>query len=168
MDWMVFSSLSRCCPSSQGASSCWSSPNCRFGIYLCVMSACILSCWRCFYLEDLRRRRRPPTIAPSRCWIVFCNKLDPRKSRGLRNVEGPKNTFPELVAEKRLKYSKRQVVHRSADTSGLVVHLPSAEWSTVQRVRAIWRFTFPPAALYKQTSWCKVITAFIDVALLCC
>jgi hypothetical protein len=27
----------------------------------------------------------------------------------LRNAEGPKNTFPELVAEKRLKYSEREV-----------------------------------------------------------
>jgi hypothetical protein len=27
----------------------------------------------------------------------------------LQNAEGPKNTFPELVAEKRLKYSEREV-----------------------------------------------------------
>jgi hypothetical protein len=31
------------------------------------------------------------------------------KSPRLRNAEGPKNTFPELVAEKRLKYSEREV-----------------------------------------------------------
>jgi hypothetical protein len=71
------------------------------------------------------------------------------KSQRLRNAEDPKNTFPELVAEKRLKYSKRRVVHRLANTGDLAVHLPSAKWSTVQRVQTIWRFTFPPAALYK-------------------
>jgi hypothetical protein len=53
-----------------------------------------------------------------------------KKSQKLRNAEGPKNTFPELVAEKQLKYSKRRVVHRSADKSDLAVPLPSAEWST--------------------------------------
>jgi len=47
------------------------------------------------------------------------------KSSRLRNAEGPKNTFPELVAEKRLKYSGREVTHHAV---GL--------WSTVQRVRA--------------------------------
>jgi hypothetical protein len=51
-----------------------------------------------------------------------------KNSQRLRNAEGPKNTFPELVAEKRLKYSKCRVVHRSADTSGLAIHLPGAEW----------------------------------------
>jgi hypothetical protein len=75
----VFSSLSRCRPSSQGASLCRSFLGCSFGIYLHVMSACISSCRRCFCLEDLQRRRRPPTVAPSRCWIVFRNELDPQK-----------------------------------------------------------------------------------------
>jgi hypothetical protein len=60
------------------------------------------------------------------------------------------------------------VVHHLADTSDLAVHLSSAEWSTVQRVQAIWWFTFPPAALYKQTGWCRVTTTFIAIALLCC
>jgi hypothetical protein len=69
------------------------------------------------------------------------------KSQRLRNAEGLKNTFLELVAEKRLKYSKHQVVHYSVDASDLAIHLPAVEWSTVQRVRAIWLFTFPPAAL---------------------
>jgi hypothetical protein len=46
-----------------------------------------------------------------------------------------KNTFHELVAEKRLKYSKHRVVHRSAGISNLAIHLLGAEWSTVQRVR---------------------------------
>jgi hypothetical protein len=59
------------------------------------------------------------------------------------------------------------VVHRLVDMSDLVIRLPGAERSTVQRVRAIWRFTFPPAALYKQTGSCRVTTSFIAIALLC-
>jgi hypothetical protein len=84
------------------------------------------------------------------------------------------NTFLELVAEKRLKYLEHKVAHHAAGTNDLVIHLPGAEWSTVQQVRATaqqvqatWRFTFPPAALYKQTSRCGVITSFIANALLC-
>jgi hypothetical protein len=73
-----------------------------FSIYLRVVPACIWPCRRCFCLEDLRRRRRPPTVSPSPCWIIFRNELDRQKTRRLRNAEGPKNTFPELVAEKRL------------------------------------------------------------------
>ena len=51
-------------------------------------------------------------------------------------------------------------------------------WSlrlTAQRVRAAvclvqksWRFTFLPAALYKQTGRCEITTAFIAIALFCC
>jgi hypothetical protein len=92
-----------------------------------------------------------------------------KKSQRLRNAEGPKNTFPELVAEKRLKYLELKVAH------DLVIHFPGAEWSTVQwvrvtvqRVRVTWRFTFPPAALYKQTGRCEVTTTFIAIALLRC
>jgi hypothetical protein len=67
------------------------------------------------------------------------------KSPRLRNDEGPKNTFPELVVEKRLKYFEREVAHHAVGTNDLVIHFPSAEWSTaqrmrvtVQRVRATW------------------------------
>jgi hypothetical protein len=58
-----------------------------------------------------------------------------KKSPRLRNVEGPKNTFPELVAEKRLKYFECEVAHHAADMRDLAIHLPRAEWSTVQWVR---------------------------------
>jgi hypothetical protein len=58
-----------------------------------------------------------------------------KKSPRLRNVEGPKNTFPKLVAEKRLKYSEREVAHHAADTRDLAIHLPRAEWSTIQWVQ---------------------------------
>jgi hypothetical protein len=90
------------------------------------------------------------------------------KSPRLWNAEGPKNTIRELVAEKQLKYSECKVAHHAADTHGLAILLPSIKWSTIQRVRvtiqrvqATWRFTFPPAALYKQTGRCEVTTSFI-------
>jgi hypothetical protein len=57
------------------------------------------------------------------------------KSPRLRNAEGPKNTFLELVAEKRLKYSEREVAQRATGRHDLAINLPSAEWSTIQRVR---------------------------------
>jgi hypothetical protein len=44
----------------------------------------------------------------------------------LQNAEGPKNTFPELIAEKRLKYSEREVAHHAVGTRDLVIHLPRA------------------------------------------
>jgi hypothetical protein len=53
----------------------------------------------------------------------FRNKLDPRKTQMLQNAEGPKNTSPELVIKKRLKYSERRTVHRSASVDGLAVCL---------------------------------------------
>jgi hypothetical protein len=52
----VFSSLSRCNPSSQGVSLCRSSLYGSFGV------ASVLIFRRCFFLQDLRRRSRPPTI----------------------------------------------------------------------------------------------------------
>jgi hypothetical protein len=58
-----------------------------------------------------------------------------KKSPRLRNAEGLKNTFPELVAEKRLKYSEHEVAQHAADTRDLAIHLPRAEWSTVQWVQ---------------------------------
>jgi hypothetical protein len=98
-----------------------------------------------------------------------------KKSQRLQNDEGPKNTFPELVAEKRLKYLERKVAHHATGMNDLVIHLPDTEWFTAQRVRATaqrvwatWRFTFPPAALYKQTGRCGFTTTFIAIALLCC
>jgi hypothetical protein len=57
------------------------------------------------------------------------------KSPRLRNAEGPKNTFSELVAEERLKYFEREVAHHAAGTNDLAIHFPSAEWSPVQRLR---------------------------------
>jgi hypothetical protein len=57
------------------------------------------------------------------------------KSPRLLNAEGPKKTFHELIVEKRLKYFEREVAHHAAGTNDMVIHFPSAEWSTVQRVR---------------------------------
>jgi hypothetical protein len=49
-----------------------------------------------------------------------------KNSPRLRDAEGPKNTSLELVAEKRLKYSKREVAHHAAGTRDLAIHLPRA------------------------------------------
>jgi hypothetical protein len=59
-----------------------------------------------------------------------------KKSPRLRRAEGPKNTFPKLVAEKRLKYLEHKVAHHVVGTNDLVIHLLGAKWSTIQRVRA--------------------------------
>jgi hypothetical protein len=58
-----------------------------------------------------------------------------KNSPRLRNAKGLKNTFHELVAEKRLKYSEREVAHHEAGTRDLAIHLPRAGWSTVQWVQ---------------------------------
>ena len=47
-----------------------------------------------------------------------------KNSPRLWNAEGPKNTFPELVVEKRLKYSEHEVAHHVAGTRDLAIHLP--------------------------------------------
>jgi hypothetical protein len=57
MGQLVFSSLSRCHPSSQGVSLCRSPPDGSFGF------ASVLIFRRCFFLQDLRRRSGPPTLA---------------------------------------------------------------------------------------------------------
>src|SRR5688572_19787433 len=90
---------------------------------------------RCFCLEDLRRRSRPPTVALRDARSFFVTSLICEKSPRLRNAEGPKNTFTKLVAEKQLKYFEREVAHHAAGTNDLAIHFPSAEWSTVQWVR---------------------------------
>jgi hypothetical protein len=51
-----------------------------------------------------------------------------KKSPRLRRAEGPKNTFPDLVAEKRLKYLEHKVARHATGTNDLVIHLPGAEW----------------------------------------
>ena len=48
-------------PFVSSVSSCRSSFDCSFGIQLHVTPVCMSYCRRCFCLEDLRRRRRPPT-----------------------------------------------------------------------------------------------------------
>jgi hypothetical protein len=59
-----------------------------------------------------------------------------KDSLRLWNAEGPKNTFSELVVEKRFKYSECKVVP-PYDGYAWSGDLPSrALWSTVQWVRA--------------------------------
>jgi hypothetical protein len=143
-DRTVFCSLSRCCPLSQGASLCRSFLDNSFGIYLHVMSACISSCRRCFFLEDLRHRGRPPTIAPSWCWIVFRNELDPRKISKASECRRTEKHLPWARCQETIKIlqtssgppfsecrqsggspSEYRVVHHSLSTCGLMVHLPT-------------------------------------------
>jgi hypothetical protein len=62
MDWSVFSSLSRCSPSSQGMSLCRSSLERSFGVYLRAVFSHVLIFRRCFCLKDLRRWSRPLTL----------------------------------------------------------------------------------------------------------
>jgi hypothetical protein len=50
-------------PFISSMSPCRSSFNRSFDLYLHVTPAYALSCRRCFCLEDLRQRRRPPTVA---------------------------------------------------------------------------------------------------------
>jgi hypothetical protein len=45
------------------------------------------------------------------------------KNTKASDAEGSKNTFTELVIEKRLKYFERRTVHRSASVDDLVVRL---------------------------------------------
>jgi hypothetical protein len=50
-------------PFVASVSSCRSFFDCSFGKHLHVTPVCMSSCRRCFCLEDLRCRRRPPTVA---------------------------------------------------------------------------------------------------------
>jgi hypothetical protein len=116
------------------ASSCRSSLDYSFGIYLHVVHVCIWPCRRCFCLEDLRRKRRPPTVA----------------------LRGARSFFITSSIREKLEGFGMPKVRKTPSMSSLPrndYNIPSAEWSTVQRVRATWRFVFPPAALYKQTGW---------------
>jgi hypothetical protein len=83
-DYKVFSSLSRYHPSPLSqyqveALSVEASAFVRiiFGLYLHVAPAFVLSCQRCFCLEDLRRRRRPPTAPTphSNLALAFNNSI---------------------------------------------------------------------------------------------
>jgi hypothetical protein len=46
-----------------------------------------------------------------------------KNSLRLRNAEGPKNTFPELVVEKRLNIPSVRWSHHMSGTRDLVIHL---------------------------------------------
>jgi hypothetical protein len=46
-----------------------------------------------------------------------------KNSLSLRNAEGPKNTFPELIVEKRLNIPSARRSHHMTGTRDLVIHL---------------------------------------------
>jgi hypothetical protein len=62
-----------------------------------------------------------------------------KKSPRLWNAEGPKNTFPELVAEKRLKYSEREVAPPCGGYTCPGDSPSRVLWPTIQWVRATVR-----------------------------
>jgi hypothetical protein len=59
-----------------------------------------------------------------------------KKSPRLRDAEDLKNTFPELVAEKQLKYSEREVAPPCSGCAHPGDSPSRALWPTVQWVRA--------------------------------
>jgi hypothetical protein len=62
-----------------------------------------------------------------------------KKYPRLRNAEGSKNTFPELVAEKRLKYSECEVAPPCGGYTRLGDSPSRVLWPTIQWVRATVR-----------------------------
>jgi hypothetical protein len=58
-----------------------------------------------------------------------------KKSPRLWDAEDPKNTFPELVVEKRLKYSEREVAPPYSGCARPSDSPSWALWPTVQWVR---------------------------------
>jgi hypothetical protein len=66
-----------------------------------------------FLLKGPLAQKKAPNSSPFAVLDRFFVMISIReKSQRLRNAKGPKNTFPELIAEKRLEYSRHQVVHR--------------------------------------------------------
>jgi hypothetical protein len=93
--------------------SCQNSFSCSFGIHLHVTATCLLSCQRCFCLEDLRRRRSPPTVALCSAISFFVTSSIREKLEGFGMSKIRKT--PSLSSLPRNDYN-----------------IPSAEWSTVQ------------------------------------
>jgi hypothetical protein len=74
-------------------SSCRSSFSCIFDIHLHVTPTCLLSCRRCFCLEDLRRRRRPPTSGRTNRHLAFLPQQPTRTTRQLQRKEEAVDVF---------------------------------------------------------------------------
>jgi hypothetical protein len=71
-DYIVFSSLSRYRPSPLSQYQAIASAFVRiiFGLHLHVAPSYVLSCRRCSCLEDLWRKRRPPTIGVAKLGLI--------------------------------------------------------------------------------------------------
>jgi hypothetical protein len=118
MGQLVFSSLSRCHLSSQGVSLCRSSPEDSFDF------ASVLIFRRCLFLRDLRRRSRPPIVAPSRCQIVFRNELDPWKNlSGFRMSKVRKTPSLSSLSRNDLNIPSARWSHHKTGTRDLVIRL---------------------------------------------
>jgi hypothetical protein len=100
-----------------GMPSCRSSFNCSFGIYLHVVAACMSSCRRCFCLEDLRRRRRPPT----RDDPMWCNRVS--------HVKDVWAMYPNLVGRITVQCMSA-LYHLQALQSDAMAHLANLPQTT--------------------------------------
>jgi hypothetical protein len=102
-----------------------------FSLYRHVTPAFVLSCRRCFCLEDLWWTRRPPTVAlrGARSFFVTSSISEKHEGFGMPKVR----KTPSLSSLLRNDYN-----------------ILDARRSTAQPVQAAGRFTSPPAALYKQ------------------
>jgi hypothetical protein len=122
-DYAVFSSLSQCHPSSQACH--------HAEAFLVIASAYIFmsQLLACYFAKGIFALR---TFGGARSFFVTSSIREKLGGFGMPKVQ---------------KTSSLSSLPRND------YNIPSAEWSTVQRVRATWRFVFPPAALYKQTSW---------------
>jgi hypothetical protein len=119
MSRSIFSSLSRCNPSSQGASLCRSSLDGSFDI------TSVLIFQRCFFLQDLRRRSRPPTGRKK--------AIQATRAQRTRTKHSLKSLMAALTGGSALP---RTVAHCSSESSAFVVDRCAKEsllrWHTGQ------------------------------------
>jgi hypothetical protein len=119
-DYIVFSSLSRYRPSPLSqyqakAPSVIASVFVRiiFGLYLHVTPVFVLSCRRCFCLEDIRQRRRPPTAVLAHARTVRSSGRKPFRSWTVWPLTADR---PRLCREHRRRFSRSDWRPKKAPT----------------------------------------------------
>jgi hypothetical protein len=124
MGQSVFSSLSRCNPSSQGMSLCRSSLEGSFG----VISVLIFR--RCFFLHDLRLRSRPPTD-PKECHLVAVKRiLRYLVSTPCFRIWYPKGSTFDLIRYSNSYYARCKVDSKSTSETCQFLGRPLVSWSS--------------------------------------
>jgi hypothetical protein len=98
----VFSSLSRCNPSSQGVPLCRSFLEGSFGVIF------VLIFRRYFFLQDLRRRSKPPTVAASHSAV--CVALVQEKQDGQIKKQAPVYFVSEVLSLSNKNYIELEKV----------------------------------------------------------